>query len=1625
MPSPATASLVDDLRKTRLLDATQCDEVTRSLLVRFPDPKALAGELIRRGWLTPYQANQLLQGKGQSLVLGSYILLERLGEGGMGEVFKARHTNLGRVVAIKLIRKERLDNPAAIKRFQREVRAAAALAHPNIVLAYDADEINGTHLLVMEYIEGASDLNRLVKSNGPLPVAQACDLIRQAALGLQHACERGMVHRDIKPHNLLLTADGKTLKILDMGLARLDQHASPDDDKSSTMTQVGAVMGTPDFIAPEQALESHTVDIRADIYSLGCTFYYLLTGKVPFPGGSLAEKLMKHQLREPQPVARLRPDVPPAVASVVRRMMAKKAEDRYQTPAEIAAALASACSKATGIYVKATRDDRKVVEERGAALRDEDTLASAWAYMAKRSDTVALDPLDRELAPMDRRRRWLFTIAGGSLVLVSGVVLLFLLLRVFAEKKPTEKIEGRPAAQLVKGDRKIGEQQLALPAIVDSDRKAAEYVVSIGGKVHVNDVYQEINSAADLPREPFRLTWVDLAANKHVNDASLAQFKHCENLSHLDLQNTQVGDGGLAHLKDCKSLEVLGLTGTKLGDAGLAHFKGFKNLKQLHLGLTKVTDAGLAQFKETKTLTALWLNGMPLSDSGLAHFKDCKNLIEIGVAFTPVTDVGLSHFTDCENLNHLQLAGTKVSNAGLAKFKDCTNLQALLLHDTGVSDAGLAPFKDCKTLTHITLQRTKVTAAQIEELKKALPNCKIEWDGGVIQPNYESDRRAAEYVLSIGGRIHVNDGDRDFNSAAELPREPFRLTWVHLEGNMQVTDAGLAHFKSCGNLVLLNLANTRASNAGLAHFKDCMSLRWLGLTNTQVSNAGLAHFRNCKNLRHLWLHETQVSDAGLAYFKDCKNLALLGLAYTQVTDVGLAHLKDCKKLTSITLQKTNVTAAKIEELKKALPNCKIEWDGGVIQPMVRFEPDRLADSTMPFTRVRRSGKREAFPSLAAALTGLKKDDAIEIHANGPFRVGHVHLRDTALTLRSAPGYRPVLVGADEAAAEADRPWFVLENTAVHIEGCDLRCPPDRTGLRGGGAPWIFRTCRLLGPPNSNTMRDNPGPRLLDYTGPRLRVADCLVSSIDGIAFHLAAGARFDLDNSILHHAANTCIDMESPGGQVLTLENNTVLSHYAPLLASPATPAKEAVAVSVTSARNIFVVIEAPLIRLSLEDVETNSFPNRLRWRASQNHYTLWSSRHGYLDHPKVVSFEAWQKLWGPAETDSRGAGGRYFDILDDVKTMDAQLPYLKRDIDNLKKCHGDKLGLTGPDWDQLGPGTGYVNALKAEGKPVPRDRLAPEKGGPFVVLSRDRIAGGHGRLQDALDAAGDGDTIEIRTDEPVTAGKILSPHTGWRLLTLRGAAGYRPMLKAQLTVEPRNELIVENIHFSQAGIVASKAKEETAGRVSRLANCLWDGAYSPDRLSALCQAGTGKPAEIVNCSIDCRNYPHPVHPVLSPGHTLILRNCHVVGRLQVDTLPGPTAGLLRLERCIFRSPFEGACLLLTGGRTACEVRATVFESGQQFVLGELDGWKGSHNVYRVGHHSWLRRTPAPSAGLNAWRKLWNSAEEGSIEADPIIYDPLQWRVLPDSPAYQAGPGGKDLGADVTRVARTVPAGRK
>lgn len=330
----ALHTLIEVLRRSRLLS----EEELNGHLDRFDQqataqsPERLASWLVDAGALTAWQATKLLQGKHRGFFLGRYKLLKLIGKGGMSSVYQAEHQVLRNLCAIKVLPPKLVHNQGFLQRFHREARAGAALSHPNIVRSLDVDHVvdgnHEIHFLVMEYVEGRN-LYDLVASGGPLPAQQAADFMRQAALGLAHAHAAGIVHRDVKPGNFLLTKDGQ-VKLTDLGLARLDQ---PDHEHSLTVQYDQKVLGTADYLAPEQAVDSHRVDPRADLYSLGCTFHFLLTGEPPFPEGTLTQRLIAHQTQPPPDISARRPDVPRTLSRIVQQLLAKKPADRLQSAA--------------------------------------------------------------------------------------------------------------------------------------------------------------------------------------------------------------------------------------------------------------------------------------------------------------------------------------------------------------------------------------------------------------------------------------------------------------------------------------------------------------------------------------------------------------------------------------------------------------------------------------------------------------------------------------------------------------------------------------------------------------------------------------------------------------------------------------------------------------------------------------------------------------------------------------------------------------------------------------------------------------------------------------------------------------------------------------------------------------------------------------------------------------------------------------------------------------------------------------------------------------------------------------------------------------------------------------------
>lgn len=302
------------------------------------DPRELSKLLSASGLLTQFQLAALNENRVASLRIGNYDVFDRLGAGGMGTVYKAKHRRMKRIVALKVLSAKLSENPLFVMRFQREVETIAALGHPNIVMAYDADEAEVGHFLVMEFVNG-HDLAACVEREGPLPLKHAVDSILQAARGLAYAHAQGIIHRDVKPHNLLCDESG-AIKVTDLGLARLN-HGAEGAATGAAVTIAGGVIGTVDYMPPEQAIDSTTVDHRADIYSLGCTLHFLLTGRPPYGGATIVAILLKHRDAEIPRLSDLRKDVPPELDGLFRRMLAKTPEQRVQRMSDVVAELES------------------------------------------------------------------------------------------------------------------------------------------------------------------------------------------------------------------------------------------------------------------------------------------------------------------------------------------------------------------------------------------------------------------------------------------------------------------------------------------------------------------------------------------------------------------------------------------------------------------------------------------------------------------------------------------------------------------------------------------------------------------------------------------------------------------------------------------------------------------------------------------------------------------------------------------------------------------------------------------------------------------------------------------------------------------------------------------------------------------------------------------------------------------------------------------------------------------------------------------------------------------------------------------------------------------------------------
>lgn len=417
--------LIKNLTESGLLSDDEIGTIHDSISSRenIRSAESFARELVRQNHLTKLQAAAVLKGKTKNLVFGEYIVLEKIGSGGMGQVFKAKHKPTGKLVAVKVLSADAVKNRRLIERFKKEARAVARLKHPNIVRAYEAGKINRIRYLVMEYVEGENMLAR-VKRKGPLHVDECVRCVLEAARGLDYAHQKGIIHRDIKPSNLLRDRTSGRVRVLDMGLARVDE---PDDDEIR-LTMPGQMLGTARFMSPEQVEDARKADVRSDIYSLGCTLYFLMRSKAPYSGETVAHTLMAHVSAPIPDLCQKRKDAPKWLGEVFKKMLAKKPRDRFQTMGELVAAiqqhlgedLTNHDSSDAGTDVSENEDDfSRIIAERndeGASLEElfsedegadpaqeqfQNPDAPAGAHLVEAADQVDEDKVTSSFANRD------------------------------------------------------------------------------------------------------------------------------------------------------------------------------------------------------------------------------------------------------------------------------------------------------------------------------------------------------------------------------------------------------------------------------------------------------------------------------------------------------------------------------------------------------------------------------------------------------------------------------------------------------------------------------------------------------------------------------------------------------------------------------------------------------------------------------------------------------------------------------------------------------------------------------------------------------------------------------------------------------------------------------------------------------------------------------------------------------------------------------------------------------------------------------------------------------------------------------------------------------------------------
>ncbi len=880
--APQLQSETKDAKKsvTSPFSALQIQELAKSW-AKLPDKQAalkLAREYVKAGRLTKYQAEEMLNGRSKLLTFGSYMVLAKIGQGGMGMVLRGEHREMKRPVAIKVLTRAARKQADAVLRFRREVEAAARLLHPNIVTAYDAGEHEGMLYLVMEFVPG-SDLHGYVRDHGPLKVEDAVHCLLEAARGLEYAHQLSVVHRDIKPANLLLATGNNSgasnlnadhalsdtvkapdiqlcrVKVLDMGLARIDVESianamSGRTPAGSPLTATGDIMGTVDYMSPEQAVDTRSVDGRADIYALGCTLHYLLTGNPPFAGDNMMQRLMAHRAQPIPSLRKTRPDVPVSLEDVFHRMLAKRPEDRFSTMSAVITLLEDCLLELRPESHRAASSKRPPVRQ---AMGKVDELTELPSIQVRTHDDDHEFEAERGSGVLTGLKALLL---GTFLTLV--VAIGWVIWDRFQPPEPdltqvrSEDRSVKMPSEDLPGNRQAATQPVTAAARQPwSPAEALEWALGQGSaRIQVGDQILDLERGQQPPAENYSIIALNIAGSRGEIDGNVSRLSGLSSLRELDLSSTELTDTGLAALVSLSRLESLDVSGCQIGVAGVKSIGQIRTLISLSVGQTagaqpRAVNAGdqvsLDELRLLGKLESLEIGGGYAESAVLSLLNQCPGLVSLKVDSVPFSSTGIASLGTLKSLTTLSL-----TNAGLS-VRDVPALIAL---------------KDSIKLIQLNIQGNAIMRDEVQRIMDEFPGCTVFGGGFDLKRNLirEIVQRKGTVYVAPPGQSGLEISEANFN---DLP-ESFDLQKVDLSGVRPLPP----HLLSLKEVIELNLADSAVSARSIKELRDTApTVTILNLSGTAVTDVEIKVLAIMESLQQVDVSRTRVSQSGIDHFK--------------------------------------------------------------------------------------------------------------------------------------------------------------------------------------------------------------------------------------------------------------------------------------------------------------------------------------------------------------------------------------------------------------------------------------------------------------------------------------------------------------------------------------------------------------------------------------------------------------------------------------------------------------------------------------------------------------------------------------------------------------------------------------